>query len=107
MEINILLIILVIAVANFITRFIIYFIMPKEIPSFLDYISKALPSVIMAMLVVYCLKSSEISAPQHYALKEIIGISVIIILHLSIKIPIISILGGVITYMFLIQKVGL
>lgn len=104
MDINILLIILSIAIANFITRFLVYFIMPKKIPSFISYISNILPNVIIAMLVVYCLKGSNTA---NYALKEIISIAVILLLHLSIKIPIISIFGGVITYMLLTQKFNL
>lgn len=101
-----LLIILVVAIANFITRFLPYFIMPKEIPPFINYISNILPNVIIAMLVVYCLKDTNFAAP-FYGMKEFISIFVIIILHLSIKIPIVSILGGVISYMFLVQKVGI
>lgn len=104
MDMNILLIILSIAIANFITRFLVYFIMPKKIPSFISYISNILPNVIIAMLVVYCLKGSNTA---NYALKEIISIAVILLLHLSIKIPIISIFGGVITYMLLTQKFNL
>lgn len=104
MSSDILLIILVIAIANFLTRFLVYFIMPKKIPSFISYISNILPNVIIAILVVYCLKGSNTA---NYALKEIISIAVIILLHLSIKIPIVSIFGGVITYMLLIQKFDL
>lgn len=106
MDTRILLIIFVIAVANFITRFLVYFIMPRKIPPFIDYISRVLPSVIIAMLVIYCLKSTNISAPN-YALKEMLSITVIVALHLSLKIPILSILGGVAIYMILTQKFGL
>ncbi|WP_181646885.1 AzlD domain-containing protein [Helicobacter sp. 16-1353] len=96
-------IILVIAIANLITRFLPYFIMPKKIPAFLDYISNILPNAIIAMLVVYCLRYMRFEAP-FYGIKEIIGVAVVVILHLSIKIPIVSILGGVVIYMLLIQK---
>ena len=100
---DILLIILVIAVANFITRLLPYFIMPKEIPPFINYISKILPNVIIAMLVVYCLKDTNFVAP-FYGLKEMISILVVVILHLSLRIPMISVLGGVMCYMILVQK---
>ena len=105
MDLKILLIIAVIAVANFITRFLVYFIMPRKIPPFIEYISRALPCVIIAMLVVYCLKGTNLSAPN-YALKEALSIAVIVALHLSLKIPILSILGGVATYMILTQRFG-
>lgn len=103
---NDLFIILVIAIANLITRFLPYFIMPKEIPPFISYISNILPNVIIAMLVVYCIKDADFGAP-FYGLKEFISILIVAILHISIRIPIISILGGVMCYMFLVQKVGI
>ena len=106
MDLNILLIIATIAVANFITRFLPYFLMPSKIPPFIEYISRALPCVIIAMLVVYCLKGTNLSAPN-FALKEVLSIAVIVALHLSVKIPIISVLGGVASYMILTQGFGL
>lgn len=106
MDFHILLIILVIAIANFITRFLVYFLMPKKIPPFIEYISRHLPSVIIAMLVIYCLKSSNIFAPN-YAIKECVSILIIIALHLWFKIPIVSVVGGVASYMILTQKFGL
>ena len=96
----------VIAIANLITRYLQYFIMPKEIPPFINYISNILPNVIIAMLVVYCLKDVNMLEP-FYGLKEFLSILVVVILHISIKIPIVSILGGVICYMILVQKVGI
>ena len=101
-----LLIVFIIAIANLITRFLPYFIMPKEIPPFINYISNILPNVIIAMLVVYCLKDVNMLEP-FYGLKEFLSILVVVILHISIKIPIVSILGGVICYMILVQKVGI
>lgn len=106
MDLNILLIIATIAVANLITRFLPYFLMPSKIPPFIEYISRALPCVIIAMLVVYCLKGTNLSAPN-FALKEVLSIAVIVALHLSVKIPIISVLGGVASYMILTQGFGL
>lgn len=103
---DILFIILVIAVANFITRLLPYFIVPKEIPSFINYISNILPNVIIAMLVVYCLKNTKFLAP-FYGLKELISIFVVVTLHLSLRISIVSILGGVMCYMILVQKFGM
>lgn len=106
MDLNILLIIAVIAVANLITRFLPYFLMPSKIPPFIEYLARALPCAIIAMLVVYCLKGTNLSAPN-FALKEVLSIAVIVALHLSLKIPIISVLGGVASYMILTQGFGL
>lgn len=103
-DIEALWIIFVIALANILTRFLPYFLLKGKIPPILHYISNILPSAIIAMLVVYCLKDTNIAAP-FYGIKELLGILVVYILHISIKIPIISILGGVITYMLLVQMI--
>lgn len=100
---EILLIILLIAIANLITRFLPYFIIPDKIPPFINYIANILPNAIIAMFVVYSLKYINFISP-YYGIKEIAGIIVIVVLHLSFKIAIISILGGVIVYMILVQK---
>ena len=106
MDLNILLIIATIALANLITRFLPYFLMPSKVPPFIEYLARALPCAIIAMLVVYCLKGTNLSAPN-FALKEALSIAVIVALHLSVKIPIISVLGGVASYMILTQGFGL
>lgn len=96
-------IIAVIAVANLITRFLPYFALKGRIPPTLQYIADMLPNAIIAMLVVYCLRDTEISAP-FYGLRELAGVLSVAILHLIFKIPVLSILGGVFVYMLLVQN---
>lgn len=104
MDIKILLIIATIAIANFLTRFFPYFIMPRKvkIPKYIEYLSNTLPSAIIAALVVYCLKDIDFEVSLQ-GFKEFIAIGVVVILQLIFKIPIISIAGGVGVYMAIIQ----
>lgn len=103
MDINALLIILTIAIANFITRFIAYFLIPKKvkIPNIISYLSDILPSAIIAMIIVYCLKDINLMVD---GFKELIGVIVVAIFQILFKVPIISIIAGVGVYMFLVQN---
>lgn len=103
MDIKILLIILTIAIANFITRFIPYFIFPKKvkIPNIINRLSDLLPSAIIAMIIVYCLKDIDL---KNNGFKEILGIISVATLQIIFKSPIISIIGGVSIYMILVQQ---
>ena len=68
------------------------------------YLGKVLPFAIMAMLVVYCLKSvSLLSYP--FGLPELIGIAIVVLLHIWKRNTLLSIAGGTVSYMLLIQLV--
>lgn len=88
------------------TRFLPFAIFSgkKEAPKFIQYLGKALPTAIFAMLVVYCLKGVEITSGSH-GLPELIAIICIIIIHLWKKQMLLSIAGGTIIYMLLVQLV--
>ncbi|MCQ2433312.1 MAG: branched-chain amino acid transporter permease [Clostridia bacterium] len=75
-----------------------------EPPAFIGYLGKVLPYAIMAMLVVYCLKSvSVLSKP--YGLPELIACASVVGLHLWRRNTLLSIAGGTIIYMLLVQLV--
>lgn len=76
----------------------------RETPAFITYLGKVLPYAIMAMLVVYCLKSvSFLSAP--YGIPEAIAVAAVVLLHLWKRNTLVSIVGGTVCYMVLIQMV--
>lgn len=76
----------------------------RETPKIITYLGKYLPYAIMAMLVVYCLKSvSIISYP--FGIPELIGVITVIILHIWKRNTLISIAGSTVLYMLLIQFV--
>ena len=76
----------------------------KETPKVISYLSKYLPCAIMAMLVVYCLKSVNVLAAP-FGLPELIGVLAVVLLHVWRRNTLISIAGGTVLYMLLIQLV--
>ena len=98
------LIILTCIIMTFIFRFLPYFIFPesKETPAILIYLSDKLPIAIVGLLIVYSLKDTNI---KNYFIPELISIISVIFLHKWKHNTLISIIGGTLLYMFLIQKV--
>lgn len=88
------------------TRFLpfIVFSEKRKTPVYIQYLGKALPSAIFGMLVVYCLKNVEILGGSH-GFPEAIAILFTVLLHLWKRQMLLSIAGGTICYMLLIQWV--
>ena len=98
--------ILAIALGTMITRFTPFLLFPekKEPPKIILYLGKVLPPAMMGLLVVYCLKSVSITATPH-GLPELIAIAVIVLLHKWKNNVLLSIGGGTLVYMVLVQAV--
>ena len=101
-----LIIILTIAVTTFLTRVIPFMLFPdnKETPKFITYLGSVLPYSAIGMLVIYCLKDVSFKSTP-FALPEFISILVIIVLHRWKKNTLLSIGGGTILYMLMVQGV--
>ncbi len=86
------------------TRFLPFLVFSdkKPTPKFILYLGKALPSAIFGMLVIYCLKNVTITGGSH-GLPELIAISVTVGLHLWRRQMLLSIAGGTVCYMLLLQ----
>ena len=101
--------ILLIAVAVLVTmatRFLPFLIFgeKRKTPPIIEYLGKVLPCAIMGMLVVYCLKDvSFLSAP--FGLPELIACVVVAALHMWKRNSLLSIGGGTVCYMQLVQLV--
>ena len=101
--------ILLIAVAVLVTmatRFLPFLIFGenRKTPAIIEYLGKVLPFAIMGMLVVYCLKDvTVLSWP--YGLPEIISCVVVAALHVWKRNSLLSIGGGTVCYMLLVQLV--
>ncbi|WP_396128220.1 branched-chain amino acid transporter permease [Clostridium sp.] len=89
-----------------ITRFLPFFIFTsdKPTPKYVQYLGKMLPSAALGMLVIYCLKDVSLFRGNH-AIPELISIMVIILLHFWKRQMLISIAGGTILYMILVQLI--
>lgn len=96
----------IIALITFATRIIPFIIFPdnKETPKYISYLGKVLSFAIIGMLIVYCLKDfSLLNYPN--LLPELIAISAIVAIHLLKRNTLLSIGGGTILYMILVQYV--
>ena len=99
-------IIVVATLATMATRFLPFLIFGnnRKTPDIIVYLGKVLPYAIMGMLVVYCLKDvSFLSAP--YGIPEFLGCAAVAALHLWKKNTLLSIGGGTVFYMILVQFV--
>lgn len=94
------------AFGTMITRFLpfIVFRSDKPTPKYIQYIGNALPPAIFGMLVIYCLKDVSLLGGSH-GIPEAIAIIAVIALHLWKKNMLLSIAGGTVCYMLLVQFV--
>lgn len=76
----------------------------KKTPSYILYLGKVLPYSIIGMLVIYCFKGVNFtSAP--FGIPELIASIAIIIVHVWKRNTLLSIGGGTVLYMFLVQAI--
>ncbi len=98
--------ILMFVIGTMLTRFLPFLLFPtgKSIPPFVTYLGKVLPGAVFGLLIVYCFKSSSFTAFP-YALPEIISAGAVVLLHLWKRQMLLSIAGGTVLYMLLVQLV--
>ena len=101
-----LIILLAITVGTVITRFLPPILFPhgKPLPKFLQELCTLLPPAMMGLLVVYCLRSVSWLSVPHGA-PELIAIAAVAGLHLWKRNVLLSIAGGTVLYMVLVQAV--
>lgn len=88
-----------------VTRFLPFLIFPegKEPPEFIQYLGKVLPYAVIGLLVIYCLK--DVPGSGTYGIPEFLAIAFIVLLHRWKKSILLSIGGGTVFYMLLVQLV--
>ena len=98
--------ILVMAGVTFLTR-----LLPSALsgrggqpPRVVTYLGQVLPPAVIAMLIVYCLRNVELFSGSH-GLPEFLCVAVVAILHVWKGNNLLSIFGGTILYMVLVQAV--
>lgn len=88
------------------TRWLPFLLFPekKELPQAVLYLGKVLPPAMMGLLVVYCLKHvTWLSAP--HGAPELLAIAAVVLLHRWKENVLLSIGGGTVLYMLLVQVV--
>lgn len=95
-----------VVLGTMVTRFLPFLIFPagKQTPKYIQYLGKVLPCAVFGMLVVYSLKDVSIFAGSR-GIPELISILVVIALHVWKRQMLLSIAGGTVCYMLLVQLV--
>lgn len=96
----------VMAVMTFLTRALPFLLFGRggEPPKVVLYLGKFLPPAVIAMLIVYCYRNMSFAAAGGWAPGVIAGLAVVV-LHVWKKNNMLSIVGGTILYMVLVQAV--
>lgn len=86
------------------TRFIPFLLFPagKPTPKYIQYLGTVLPSAVFGMLIIYCFKNVSVFTGNH-AIPELLCVGVTITLHLWKRQMLLSIAGGTLCYMALVQ----
>ena len=98
--------ILVIVLGTMLTRFLPFLLFPvgKPTPKAIQYLGNVLPGAVFGLLVVYCLKNVSFLTGSH-GIPEFISIALVVVLHLWKRQMLLSITGGTVCYMLLVQFV--
>lgn len=76
----------------------------RPVPAVVLYLGRVLPYPVMAMLVVYCLRTLSFSAVASY-LPTVLGILCVAALQLLRRSTLVSVVGGTAVYMILVNFV--
>ena len=91
-------------VGTMLTRFLPFLVFrPKRpTPRYIQYLGRVLPGAIFAMLIIYCLRDVSLLQGSH-GLPELIAIAVTVGLHFWKRQMLLSIAGGTICYMLMVE----
>lgn len=108
----------VMAVVTFLTRALPFLLFDRgdHPPKLVLYLGRVLPPAVIAMLIIYCLKSNILAVEANLTslldpvvlnqwLPALLAVAVVVILHIWKHNNLLSIFGGTILYMFLVQAV--
>jgi len=99
-----LLILSIVFLTTIITRFLPFWMFRNDnIPNVLIALGKTLPPALIGMLIVYCLKDTDIHTIP-FGLNEVFGVIIAALLYLLSNIGIIAVIGATLSYMFLVQS---
>lgn len=108
----------VMAIVTFLTRALPFLLFDRgdHPPKLVLYLGRVLPPAVIAMLIIYCLKSNILAVEANLTslldpavlnqwLPAILSVAVVVILHVWKHNNLLSIFGGTILYMVLVQAV--
>lgn len=87
------------------TRFLPFLIFAgRETPPYIRYLGRLLPAAVFSMLLLYCLRNIT-PLSYSYGIPELLSVAVTAGLHLWKRRMLLSVAGGTVCYMLLIQYV--
>ena len=106
----------VMSIVTFLTRALPFLLFDHgdHPPKLVLYLGRVLPPAVIAMLIIYCLKSNILAVeanltslldPAGLSLPALLAVAVVVILHIWKHNNLLSIFGGTILYMVLVQAV--
>ena len=93
--------------ATMLTRFLPFVVFSskdQQPPEMVRYLGRVLPAAIFGMLIVYCLKGVSLTSGSH-GIPEAIAVGVTVALHKWKHQTLVSIAGGTLCYVLLVQMV--
>lgn len=96
----------VMAAVTFLTRFLPFLLFDRgeSPPRIVLYLGRVLPPAIIAMLIIYCLRGVSFASPAGWV-PQLVCVAVVVALHLWKHNNLLSIFGGTVLYMVLVQTV--
>lgn len=108
----------VMALVTFLTRALPFLLFDRgdHPPKLVLYLGRVLPPAVIAMLIIYCLKSNILAVEANLTalldpavlnqwLPALLSVAVVVLLHIWKHNNLLSIFGGTILYMVLVQAV--
>ena len=92
----------VMAAVTMLTRFLPFLIFRRNVPPYVAYLGKTLPSAIIGMLVVYCLKDVDFLAPP-FGAQELAASACVAGVQAWTRNSLASILAGTAVYITLLS----
>jgi branched-subunit amino acid transport protein AzlD len=95
-----------VVLGTMITRFLAFAAFPPGRPTskYIQFLGTVLPSAVLGLLVIYCFKNVDFYSGNH-GVPELIAAAVVALLHIWEKNMLLSIAGGTLVYMLLVQVV--
>lgn len=95
-----------VVLGTLITRFLPFIAFPagKPTPKYIRYLGSVLPAAVFGLLVVYSLKDVSLLSGSH-GIPEAISLAAVVALHVWKRQMLLSIAGGTVLYMLLVQTV--
>ena len=98
------LLVVIMSAVTILLRFFPFLIFRKKTPAYIAYLGDVLPAAIIGMLVIYCLKDTDMTRAPFGAPEIMAGLAVAG-LQIWKRKSLLSILGGTAVYMILIRTV--